>query len=78
MFDRLFTFACNATYIPGLLGALNSIYAYHGSRIPVFIYECDFSTEELAQVDAHPVSPLVFPIDCLPNTAPVFGRRSSR
>ena len=70
MFDRIFALACDVAYIPGLFGTLNSIYTHHGNRIPVFIYERDFSAGGRARLKAHPLAPSVFPIDILPHPSP--------
>ena len=52
---RAFAVACDGGYYPGLVALLNSIWAYHGNRIPVFIYHRDMSRKQLTALARHPV-----------------------
>jgi hypothetical protein len=70
MLNRAFALACSSNYFVGLEALLNSIHAYHGDRIPVFIYERGFGQRELEWIAAHPLRTTVFRISEFPHQAP--------
>ncbi len=69
MHKRVFAVVCDSGYFAGLKGLLNSLYAYHGSAIPVFIYESGFGSGELRWIEAHPLRTTVFRVSELPHHA---------
>jgi hypothetical protein len=70
MLNRVFAIACSANYFVGLEALLNSIHAYHGDQVPVFIFERGFARTELDWLAAHPLHTTVFRISDFPHHAP--------
>jgi hypothetical protein len=68
--DRVFAIACSADYFVGLEALLNSIHAYHGDEIPVFVFERGFGQNELGWLASHPLCTTVFRISDFPYHAP--------
>ena len=63
---RVFVVACNGAYYPGLMALLNSIWAYHRSRIPVFVYHRDMTGAQLEALFAHRAGVRLFHVSTLP------------
>lgn len=64
--DRVFAVVCDAQYLAGLRALLNSIWVYHGSRIPVFVYHSDLSRDRLQAILRHPVGVRLYALGELP------------
>src|SRR5512144_2355957 len=69
---RAFAVICDGNYLPGLEALLNSLWAYHRSDIPVFVYHRGLSAREVKKIGRHPagiklyaVSELLFPSRCM-------------
>ena len=63
---RVFVVACDGAYYPGLMALLNSIWAYHRNRIPVFVYHRDMTGAQLEALFAHPAGVRLFHVSTLP------------
>lgn len=56
---RAFAVVCDRNYFPGLRALLNSIHAYHGRELPVFVLNHGLDREQLQYLETHPVRPQV-------------------
>ena len=65
MHPRLFAIAADPGYFRGLRAVLNSIHAYHGDDIPVFVYQRNLSEAQLIELHAHPTCPQVWHVNDL-------------
>ena len=64
--DRAFVVSCDPGYLPGLHALLNSIHAYHGSTIPVFVCEQRLNGAQLRRLLRHPLEVQIFRVAELP------------
>ena len=70
MLERVFVVACDGNYFPGLRALLNSIWAYHGNEIPVFVYYRRFSPAQLCELRRHPAGVRLFHVSGLMRRCP--------
>ena len=70
MSEWAFAAACDGLYYPGLKALCNSIAAYHGREIPLFLYHRGLNEEQLRELRGHRVPVHFFKVSELPFPCP--------
>jgi hypothetical protein len=63
---RAFATLSDPGYFPGLWALLNSIYAYHGDELRVFVFSYGLTNAQCARLGLHPLTIEVISCDALP------------
>lgn len=66
MLERAFVVVADERYTLPLAALLNSIHAYHGCEIPVFVYERGFGDIDTRIIEQHPLKPTLLRVRELP------------
>lgn len=65
-----FATVCDREYFPGLWALLNSVWAYHRAIIPLYVFDFNLTSDQLAQLRGHPLAPRIHPVSSFPFHSP--------